>query len=515
MSRRIYILRAIVIAVPLLISAAFASVDEDIPPDSWIYPAIEELTAAGDGPPWLLHTQPFTRRQVASYLHGLASDTADLDPGRLIVYRRLFAEFAGEVEEIARPAIDRIVLRTGIQPYLLTTQAKNRDGLNRAGGYLHTSVGRPGHWLARTRVRLDSDARYDTRFRGKPWKDNLTANIDDAYLKFLSGNFEAFWGRGRLKFGRSANDGLLLSGWYPPLDYGRLSYSTDRFRIMYFIAVLDNLLLNPGETAKRYLAGHRIDLRPWDFLELAAGEVIVFGGVNRPLEWNYLNPLTPYYWEQLNEDHDDNPLWNVEWSLRVQPGWEVYGEFLIDDFQIDFKSEPHQLGILIGAHAVAPFGMSRSYHTVEYSRVNTTVYGQNEAQNRYYYRRDMQGRVIPLGSRYGPDTDRWLYTCRYHAADWLDISAGIKRSRKGQRDIEDIQTSGVAYGVPFPSGVVDQRWDIFTDIDFQYRNLVFVGMHGGWSQRENEDNIAGNDQNLLLFEGRLLVNLQKIVGWTR
>jgi hypothetical protein len=427
----------------------------------------------------------------------------------------LWHEFWQDIDEWGTPAGEELVLRAGIQPYGLTSQTEKLRATNRGGGYVFAAVGRSGKWVARTRVRLESDARFDTRFRGERWKDNLTANLDDASIKVRWGAIEAFWGRGGQKFGRSTDDGLLLSGWSPPADYGRLRYRKGAFEFMYFIAFLDDLPDTTGRPARRYLAGHRINVRPFNFLELAASEVVVFGGVDRPLEWYYLNPFVPYYWEQLNEDKDDNPLWNLEWSVMFMRGWEFYGEWLIDDFQIDFESEPHQLGILVGLHAAAPLGFKRSFFAFEYSRVNTTVYGQNEPHNRYYFHRDMEDKVIPLGSKYGPDADRFTSRFKYHATDWLDLRLSAERRRKGERDIEDVQQSGVPYGVGFPSGMVDWRWDLTAGFDVQYRNILFAGVTGGWSHRKNERNIPGSDRDLLMAEGSLHLNLWRVFRWPR
>jgi len=511
--RIIGVLLLLVLNVP---GMARAAIDEDIPLESWIYRAVGELAGGmgTSGPRFMLHTQPYTRGQVAEYLQALAPDTSNLDPGQLILYRRLWAELHHDAEELPRPAGSESVLRLGIQPYVLADHVQQRDGLNRAGGYVHGSFGQPGRWIVYSRVRFDSDARHDSRFRGVRWKDNLTANVDNAYLKFHIGNWSLFWGRNWLKFGRSANDGLLLSGYSPPMDQVRLTYQRSGFHSLYFFAMLDDLYdRSAGRLARRYLAGHRLAARPWKFLELAVSEVIVFGGVDRPAEWYYLNPFIPYYWEQLNEDHDDNPLWNLEWSLNFARGWEFYGELLIDDFQIDFISEPQQLGILVGLQATAPLGLARSHHTLEYSRVNTTVYGQNESQNRYYYRRDINGRVISLGSRYGPDAERLTYRATYHTVDWLDLLAAVERRRRGARDIEDVQSSGVPHGVPFPSGVVDRRWELAIGFALQYKNIVFADVIGGWSHRCNENNILGRDDDLLFADGFVQCNLWRVFRW--
>ncbi|MFC1476155.1 hypothetical protein ACFLQW_04050 [Candidatus Zixiibacteriota bacterium] len=142
----------------LLVAApAWGSVDEDIPVESWINRAIGELAGGVGtaGPRTLLQTQPYTRGQVAHYLHALAPDTAKLDPGQLILFRRLWHEFYQDIDEFHQPAGTELVLRAGVQPYALTRQAENRDGINRAGGYVYGSVGRSGRWVARSRVRLE------------------------------------------------------------------------------------------------------------------------------------------------------------------------------------------------------------------------------------------------------------------------------------------------------------------------------------------------------------------------
>lgn len=500
--------------VLLFAGKAVASIDEEIPLELWINRTFSQLVSGvgTEGPEVLVHTRPYTREKVAKYLHALAPDSAELEPGLRILYRRLRDEFEADIAEFRRYEVHH-VLRFGAEPYALAEHTEDRRGINRAGGYMFASFGKTGRWVARCRVRLDSDATYDTRHRGIRWEERLTGNVDDAYLKGIWGSWELFWGRNFTKWGRSDHDGLLLSGFAPPLDYARIAWRRSRFHFQYFVAVLDDQFGPGGIQINRYLAGHRVDFRPWRWLELAVSEVVVFGGAEQSLEWYYLNPFLPYYWEQQNEERDDNPLWSMEFSIYPYGGWELYGELLIDDFQIDFSSEPHQIGGLAGLHITAPFGFSRSYHTVEYSRVNTSVYGQNEEENRYYYRRDRNGQVIPLGSRYGPDVDRFSYTMMYRVADWLDLGASVRRLRHGQWDIETPQPGPVPYGIPFPSGIVDRRWDVSLEIDGQYRNNVFAHIEVGWSHRKNEQHIPDRHSDVLFINASLSGSLWQVFSW--
>ncbi len=512
--RSVSISIALCLIILLAPQIGVASVDEEIPVESWVNSAYSELVSGIGvaGPAVLMHTRPFTRRQVAKYLHALAPDSTEIEPGLQIVYRRLRYEFEADIDEF-RAAERNHVLRVGVDPYLLTNHTEDRGGYNRAGGYVSASLGKTGQWLARSRIRFDTDATYDTRHRGVRWQESLTANMDDAYFKGLWGPWEFYWGRSFLKWGRSDHDGLLLSGQAPPFDYGKIIFRRSHFLFEYFITTLDDQRSRDGHVVNRYLAGHRLDFRPWPWIEIAGSEVVVFGGAERSLEWYYLNPFIPYYWEQLNEKKDDNPLWNVEISVFPYPGWEIYGEFLIDDFQIDFEDEPHQLGGLVRVAATAPFGFNRSYHTVEYSRVNTSVYGQNKDENRYYYRRNRTGQVIPLGSRYGPDVDRLTYTMTYRLNDWIDLGAAVERLRHGEWEIETPQPGAVPHGLPFPSGVVDRRWNYSLTVDGQYRNNVFVNVEAGWSQRRDEHHIPGWDGDLWFINVSLRGRVWRVFAW--
>jgi len=164
--------------------------------------------------------------------------------------------------------------------------------------------------------------------------------------------------------------------------------------------------------SNRYLVGHRLDWRPRGNLELAFSEVMLYGGVNRPWEWNYLNPLLPYYWEQLDSGINDNPLWNLEFSWRPRRDLELYGELMLDDFQIDFKSEAQQIGFSSGV-AWSGLADGRLFINMEYERINTYVYGQDYPHNRYQHFRDsIRQEAIGIGSNLGTDADRITFQAK-------------------------------------------------------------------------------------------------------
>ena len=54
--------------------------------------------------------------------------------------------------------------------------------------------------------------------------------------------------------------------------------------------------------------------------ELGLSEVALYGGYNRPMEWRYLNPFLPYYWEQYNRGGDDNMFLGIDLAVYWPSG---------------------------------------------------------------------------------------------------------------------------------------------------------------------------------------------------
>jgi hypothetical protein len=263
---------------------------------------------------------------------------------------------------------------------------------------------------------------------------------------------------------------------------------------------------------RRYLVAHRFNWRPRSNIELAASEVMLFGGFDRSFEWNYLNPLLPYYWEQLNDDTNDNPLWNLELSWRVIDGLKLYGEWMIDDFQIDFHSEPHQIGVLAGIAWIPRVLDGRIMVNGEYQRINTYVYGQDRPWNRYFHHRDVNGDAIGIGSSLGPDADRITFLPAYHLSNHIDLTARLDFVRRGQYSFSDPQPSGVPKGTPFPSGVVDRETRLSAGTRLRWRGEIVADAQMGYYNLENRAHVLSDDVNGLFFQFKLNVLIWKTLG---
>jgi hypothetical protein len=275
--------------------------------------------------------------------------------------------------------------------------------------------------------------------------------------------------------------------------------------------MLDSVPVADAGTANRYLIGHRFNWRLRQNLEIALSEVILFGGVNRPWALNYLNPFLPYYWEQLNNDTNDNPLWNLELSWRPWDRVEFYGEWMIDDFQIDFTSEPHQIGVLAGT-AWTPIHDGRLFVNAEYQRINTFVYGQVRPWNRYFHQRTSGGSLIGIGSNLGPDADRITIRPVWHHSERVDLRGLFEIVRHGADRIDSTQSGTVPKGVPFPSGTVERRTTLAAGPHVQLGGSVILDILAGYERVTNVDNMPGRDQEGALFRLRLTALVWRTFG---
>lgn len=482
---------------------------EDVSVDSWIYDALFELSATGDLPDMLLDTRPLSRGEIAKVLGRLRSVSDNLTHGQELIVRRLEDEFR---EELTGLEGGEHKVRLGIGPTARIDQFRHSTASNRVGFDAVASFSASDVLTTRVRLRFDSDGRHDSQFHGECWKENFTAWVEQATTVVRWKKLTAAFGREYWRWGPSPHDAMLISDHSPPFDGLRLQYRARNWSYAFHATALDRTLVfahdysgGVGEEglADRYLVAHRFNWRPRRNLEIAASEVMVFGGFDRPWQWNYLNPFLPYYWEQLNNDTNDNPLWNLELSWRVVDGLLLYGEWLIDDFQIDFESEPQQIGILAGCMWIPRQFDDRLSLNGEYQRINTFVYGQGQPWNRYFHHRDINGEVIGIGSNLGTDADRISVIPRYHLNDFVDLTARLDYVRRGENHMSDPQPSAVPKDVPFPSGIVERDVRLGAGAHVRWHGQVIADAMVGYYRITNYAHVDNHDLDGLYFQFKL------------
>ncbi len=504
----------------LFCSISEAALLENIPLDSWVYSTVDELYCQGLFTKLHKNVKPYTRGEIASCVLEInlrqKRQELELTDSQLWLLQKLNQEFRFEIEELYQKSSkkdkNRYILKYGASPLLLAKAAGEDTSYGRLQAKFETALQFDRRLVVKDRMIIDTKAEKERRYWGRKWKGDLTGVLDMAYAQIDLEYLYLLLGRDHLRWGPGKEDVLLLTDQIPPFDMLKLESRLGSFRFICFATVLDQMRVpacqGPGGPsgsffAKRYLSGHRINLKLKCGLEMGISEVILYGGEHRNLEPYYLNPLLPYYGEQYNQYRDDNALWSFDLALTWFRNKEFYAEILVDDFQYDFESEPQQIGLQIGINYAEIFGLKRSFANLEYTRINNWVYGQNKLWNTYTYH------GFGMGSILGPDADRLFFDLTYHLAKDLQISFSEEYRRRGEGRIETLQTSAVPYPKKFPSGIVECSNQI--RFEASYQPSPHLKLDGAWGYKnvKNSQNVDGERADDFFLEASLNVHLWK------
>lgn len=485
---------------------------ETIPLDSWIYQVVDELHCQG----WFssLHTnvRPYTRGEIASLVleinQGRNGGSLRLTDSQLWLLHKLNQEFRYELQELIRQRDQgekrHNTLRYGTSPVGHLILAESDSSYGRLQIRLEIGLQFGDRFVLKDRVVEDNKAEKERTYRGREWRSGLTGVLDQGYANINLGNLQLLVGRDHLRWGPGRDDVLLLSDQIPPFDMVKAEAEVGSFRLISFATVLDQISYPGGQVpAKRYLSGHRVNMKLRFGVEMGFSEVVLYGGENRDMEPHYLNPLLPYYGEQYDYSKDDNILWSIDLTLSMFRNKEMYFEMMIDDFQSDFSSEPHQIGYQVGLNYADPFGLDRSYLNLEYTKIRNWVYGQIQPWNVYTYYGQCMGSVL------GPDADRMALRLLYHLNHDIDLAFYGELRRKGEGRICAFPVSTVPYPKKFPSGVVEQTNLFQMDFSYQPGASLKLDLFARYGRIRNPENQSGKKRQAFVFGAKLSLNLWK------
>lgn len=323
-------------------------------------------------------------------------------------------------------------------------------------------------------MRVDRSVAEEAEYVGKRWR-GVTGLTEQAYINYDKGKYRLKFGRDYVKWGRGFDSSLLLSDYSRALDHLHFQFDLRCLRFVYLAAQLDPWRLPDSlaqalrtEFASRALAAGRLEaeILP-QRLRLAFSQMVLHGGPQRRFEWIMLNPLLLYHGEQLNGDLNANTAIAFDALFMPRAGLEIYGQWLIDDFQIENVDstdlEPNEWGLLVGGRLADPFGFRGVTLGLEYTRVANRTYKTKRDWEKFWHRQQ------PLAHYLGNDFDRWLlhasaYTGRHV---WTQFVFEYRRRGQGRIDTPFDQPwltvpPGQSYQEAFPSGIVARslhlRW---------------------------------------------------------
>jgi len=313
----------------------------------------------------------------------------------------------------------------------------------------------------------------------------FSARYESALIQFRWDNNLLTYGRSSMIWGQSFDSSIILSGNFPPFDYLSTFLDLGLFKLSLFTGQLHSGINTLGRF-KRFIAGKKLIfvLRSGKTM-LSMGDLILYSGLNRSIEFQYLNPFVPYFFTDLEKETEIYPVGGVDNDNTmiffdgrhiVQPQHSIYFELLIDDFQIDIKrrdSVIDALGIKVGFDGMLSIASINIGYEAEYTRISGYTY-----ITRGWYT-NWEDRNIPLGYKYGPDCQALFLLFDYWLNDKVLIQVNNEYLEKGELTLNSIYNPYDKVGNPFPTGNVHYHYYFNPSISWHSKySIIEIGFDG-------------------------------------
>ena len=490
---------AILALLLIQFGSAAAQGNYSIPPDSWIYNAIQQLQTGG----YLLDLspgfRPYRRMEVAHAIQNLIKKqkVTSMPAADRWTFEKLENAFSSELDFLrakeTRPDTSTASFRFGEEDFL--NVAKGYYGQFK---YANNTEFRPlirtefgfnlgNHLTLYTDATVNQTLKDDTLYSGST-KFGLDALNQQSYIEYSSRYLDFTFGRDYLSWGYGNGGGPIVSTSAGPLDLASLFIKTKVMKANWFVAQLNQMpeftpdtssympfptVGVPDPLANRYYTGSRIEFNINDKVFAGVFQSAMFGGPNAPIDLTLINPMRALYETKVN-NHINNADVNVGLDLSVfwPKNYNLYCDFMISDYQVDHKTKgdlkPNPFAFDVGlrvTNLLSGFGLSGTDGDLQFNAVSNRNYND---YNWSSYLKVMQGNY-PIAYPYGNDFwDIDLQLSQWLTYDWK-VSAEALHLEHGSYNISSPYTMPwltdpnvtvqTGYSEPFPYGV-DQIEDM-------------------------------------------------------
>lgn len=339
------------------------------------------------------------------------------------------------------------------------------------------------HFFAYAYPRIVNNPSIFPRYTGKERYFGRTGETDLAGIGYENDWMILQWGRGRQSWGAGNGIQLAISEDSPSYDYGLLGLDFGHLRVRYFHGFLEK------ETEyNRYITGRGIEWTNNNTIVTSLSEIVIYSGINRPLDISYLNPISTHLEIEMNNRQNDlgtksgNGVWQASIDWLIKNKFRISGNILFDEFTIDKgheleDGEGHSNAVSVRA-VWSPIVVKQMYTLffTEYIKVGTHTMRHQNGYNNFVQRRR------PLGWQHGSDMDQ--YRVGLHLFNDANIIAkfsfGSRRTGEETITIDPYAPYPHFQEVPFPSGIVIKTKFISGDLQWWWKPNVSCMVGLGW-----------------------------------
>ena len=249
-------------------------------------------------------------------------------------------------------------------------------------------------------------------------RGGISGRFENALLRYKADRININFGRSPVWWGQSWHSSIIMSGHYPPYDHLSTKINFDSFYFELLAGQLHSVKVDSIGRFKRFISGKRITyLSNNEKLIINAGDLVVYSGLNRSVEFQYLNPVAPFFFadleseiERYKELDNDNVMIFFDGRYAFNKPLSIYFEFLIDDFQMTISNRdtiPDALALKLGVDGALKFNNRSITYEFEYTKISGNTY-----ITRGWFT-NWEDRNIPIGYKYGPDSESLYFFADY------------------------------------------------------------------------------------------------------
>jgi hypothetical protein len=330
---------------------------------------------------------------------------------------------------------------------------------------------------------VDRSFLYDIHYPGElsEAENWIYGRVANAYFRYSGERIGAFIGRMQRNWGPLNEKSLILSDNPYSYDHANVSFTNSNIKVSVFAARINTLdsaytyhfqdsSISLTSNVKRYLTGHRLDIRASENMQISFTEMAIFGGPNRNYDLSFLVPTAFYYDIQRNTVRSMSGQWALDVYYRFDSNWALSSQFLIDDIVInndpgidDRARYPDRLGLAL-AIKNADALLDGLHTSLTYVRIWNHTYQSRDSWENYHSRGLRLGypyaalEQLKLKLGYWGWNDIW-FTCE------LDYG---RYGSAGVRDVFRLQKDG------FPLEPVDTSFHQKLYIQYNYAPSVVI-----------------------------------------
>ena len=331
------------------------------------------------------------------------------------------------------------------------------------------------------------------RYSGKP-QDNSRFGFTSGEVDLSGVGYQNDWlllqiGRGRQSWGAGSDIQLALSNKSAAYDYSLLGMNFDKIRFRYMHGFLDS----DSVGFNRYIVSKGLEYSNFKSLIFSLSEIVIYSGLNRPMDFSYLNPLSSHLEIELNDRQNlsgtksANAIWQFSLDWMINKNMRFSGNFVLDELVID------QIEKDLGKDHRTANSLRISYRLFNQNKfyligyissikVGTLTFRHGDGKNNF------TNRGMPLGWEHGSDSFENKIGLKFFNKQYFIFTAEFGARSSGENNIlqHPYETYTEYQFSEFPSGNINDTKFINSSLIWKVNSYLDIRSSFNYSQYDSK-----------------------------